>query len=113
MAAILRRGSGPSLRRLERGEVWETGCRRVCRAYPASKIEPRFRSEVIANPLPIGMRVAVDSSSCLIRTVSKILMIAFNRWIKDRVWVRSNEDVSHHWKAERDPHLEFVWYRHP
>jgi hypothetical protein len=40
-------------------------------------------------------------------------MIAFNRWIRDRVWVRSSEDVSHHWKAERDPHLEFVWYRHP
>jgi hypothetical protein len=40
-------------------------------------------------------------------------MVALNMWNRDGGWVRSSEDVSHHWKAERNPHLEFLWYRHP
>ena len=61
------------------------------------------------------MRVAADSSSCLSGLSAKILMVALNMWIRSRqsVGKKSSEDVSHHWKAERDPHLEFVWYRHP
>ena len=50
IAAILRRGSGPNLRRFERGEDAVGDCRRVCREYPSSKVEPRSRSEVIVNP---------------------------------------------------------------
>src|ERR1700728_1421811 len=96
MAAILRRGSGPSLRRLERGEVWEADCRRVCRAYPASRIEPRFRSDVMANPLPIGMRVAADNSSCLSGLSAKDIDDCVQYvGLETEGGVRSSEDMSH------------------
>lgn len=64
MAAILSFGREKSLRRLLVGSSVSSN-RFVCFSYPLSSILRRLRSEVMANPLPIGMSVASDSDSCL------------------------------------------------
>lgn len=64
IAAIFNLGSANSLRRFADGSPKLYG-RLVCLSYPARRVLPRFRFEVMAKPLPVGISVASERESCL------------------------------------------------